>query len=195
MYSIYSSAENWIRVFNFFQFHFKILIGFFIRSDRNYFFCLPARIASVNRIIPDISIEVDLILIADGIGLQEPAERGGVDAGLVIIHAEVGQPDLAGVAEPTGFAGTGDAVFVIGVDRLAVARAVGGGDDRALRVWVQEPRVRAVEQAAAVFDHRLVHAGPEQIAFEHRAAGVVFRHEVVAIVKIARRAAGAAAAQ
>ena len=39
----------------------------------------PRRINTINRIIPDISIEVKLILIPDRIGLEEPAQRGGVN--------------------------------------------------------------------------------------------------------------------
>ena len=89
------------------------------------------RIGSIDGIVCDICIEVDRILIPNRVGLHEPAQRGRVDPGLVIVHAQFRQPRLAGVLEPADIGGGGDAIFVIGVDRLAIAAAVGLGDDRA----------------------------------------------------------------
>jgi hypothetical protein len=61
----------------------------------------PRRIAPINRVPTHIIIPVDPILISDGVRLHEPAERGAVDAGLVIVEADLRQPGLAGIAEPT----------------------------------------------------------------------------------------------
>src|SRR3546814_5195802 len=58
------------------------------------------RIGVVHRIVCDISIEVDLILISDGIGLEEAPQCRRVNAGLVVVEPEFGQPCLASVAEP-----------------------------------------------------------------------------------------------
>jgi hypothetical protein len=44
------------------------------------------RIAQVDRIVADIGVEVGPGLVADRVGLQEPAERRVIDAGLVIIE-------------------------------------------------------------------------------------------------------------
>ena len=51
-----------------------------------------------------------------------------------MIHAELGEPGLAGVLEPPGVARRGDAVFVVAVDPGCGAVGVGGGEDRALVV-------------------------------------------------------------
>src|SRR4028119_600283 len=58
-----------------------------------------ARIRSVHRIIPDIRVQIDLILIPHRIGLQEPPQRRRVDPRLVVIHAELRYPCLARVLE------------------------------------------------------------------------------------------------
>ena len=91
----------------------------------------PTRIGGVDRIAADIIIPVEPVGVADRIGLQEPAERGGVDAGLVIIHAKLGQPGLAArlamppawlvcsrILEPPDIARARNAIFVVAVDVL-----------------------------------------------------------------------------
>ena len=69
--------------------------------------------------------------------MQEPAERGRVDASLVVIHAELGEPGLAGILEPPAVARAGDAVFAIAVYRDEGAARVRHRDDRALAVVLQ----------------------------------------------------------
>lgn len=92
----------------------------------------------INRIVCDIGVEIDLILIPDGIGLQKPSQRGGVDPGLVIVHAEFGEVCLAGVLEPPGVAALRDAVFVVAVDSEHIgAGGVGDQHHRALPVAAQ----------------------------------------------------------
>ena len=59
--------------------------------------------------------------LSDGIDLQEPAEGRGVDAGLVVVHAQFGQPSLAVVLEAAGVGRAGDAVLVVGVVGVDVA--------------------------------------------------------------------------
>ncbi len=75
------------------------------------------KVTSVHRIVPHIPIEVHLILVSDRIGLHEPAERGRVHAGFVVVHAELGEPSLTGVLEPSAVGRAGLPIFVIGVDR------------------------------------------------------------------------------
>jgi hypothetical protein len=42
----------------------------------DYFFCLHSRrINKINRIVPHIGVQINPILIPDGIGLEEPAKR------------------------------------------------------------------------------------------------------------------------
>jgi hypothetical protein len=97
----------------------------------------PTGIGLIDRIIPHIGIEIDLILIAYGIGLQEPAERRRVDARLVVVHAKLGDPRLAGVLEAAEVARLRDAVLVIAVGGDAGAARVADRDDAALLVCVR----------------------------------------------------------
>ena len=60
----------------------------------------PSRIDAVDGIIPDIGIEVELVLVSDRIGLEEPANVRRVDTGLVVIETQLLEPDLPRVLEP-----------------------------------------------------------------------------------------------
>jgi hypothetical protein len=137
----------------------------------------------IDRIIADVRIQVDLVFIPDGIGLQEPAERGRVDARLVVIHAELGQPCLAGVLEPAGVGAAGDAILVIGVDSRRASACVGDRDDRALLVGVEPAGA-----ATAVPDQRIVcrSVAAMNIARGERAGCVILGDQRIAIVEIAR---------
>ena len=53
-------------------------------------YAVPTRIDQVRRIIPDIGVEVDSALRADGVGLQEAAECGGIGAGAIVVEAPLG---------------------------------------------------------------------------------------------------------
>src|ERR1043165_4393722 len=66
----------------------------------------------IDRIVADIFVEIELVGVPHRIGLQEPAERRRVDPGLVVVHAERGEPHLAGIAEPSGIGRGGEAGFV-----------------------------------------------------------------------------------
>ena len=97
---------------------------------------MPHWIDEIDRIIPDIGVEVDPALRADGVGLQEAAERGGIGAGAVVIEACFGLEAPAGVAEGgrSGAGNLGLAIGPIGVFFREQARGVGQGDDGALRI-------------------------------------------------------------
>ena len=56
------------------------------------------RIGLIRRIISDIGVPVDIVLVADRISLQEAAERRRVVAGAVIVQARLGIITPAGVA-------------------------------------------------------------------------------------------------
>lgn len=143
---------------------------------------LAARIGKIDWVVFDIGIEVDPALIPDRIGLHEPPEHGRVDAGLVIIHAELADPGLAGILEPAGIARLGDAPRIVGVDGEDGARRVGHRDDRALAVG-REPAAVAGEIGALVPDERLVDPGAVQVAAKQRAGAVIFGDQRVAVVE------------
>ena len=142
---------------------------------------LAVGVFAINRIVADIGIEVELVLIADGIGLQEAAEGGGVEPRFVIIHAKLGDPRLAGVLEPADVGGAGDAPFIIAVDSHRRAVSVGDGDDAALMIGI---KVASAGNACAFIPHqRHISPGPMDIAPQHRAAAVIFRDERIAVVE------------
>ena len=122
----------------------------------------PRGIDEIHRIVPNISIEIDLILVSDGIGLEEPAERGRVDAGLVIVHAELGEPDLPGVTEPAlggdviARGGVGNAVFVVGVGGDAGPGVVRDRNDAPARIGVEDAARRVGLGRAFVPDQRII---------------------------------------
>ena len=68
----------------------------------SYHCIVTGGIGLVNWIVSYIRIEVDLIVIPDRVDLQEPPERGREDAGLVVVHAELGDPRLAGIGTGPG---------------------------------------------------------------------------------------------
>ncbi len=102
------------------------------------------RVIQIDRIIRDIGVEVDLIVVSDRIRLQEPPERRRIDPRLVVVHAELGEPRLAGIAEAADAvrlnaeaALVRDAPGVVAGDGDRGAGGVGRGDDRALVVGVE----------------------------------------------------------
>jgi len=135
----------------------------------------------VDRIIPDIFVQIELILIPHRVGLHEPAQRRRVEPGLVIIHAELGQERLPGVLEPPDIAGGGDAVFIVAVDRGQRTARAAERDDAALRVGV-EP-VAVVRAGALIPDERLVLAKAVDVAPQRGAVAVDFGDEVGAVVE------------
>ncbi len=60
---------------------------------------VPLRVPPVDRIVPNISVEVHAVPVPDRVGLHEPAKRRRVDARLVVIQACFGEPRLAGIPE------------------------------------------------------------------------------------------------
>jgi hypothetical protein len=76
---------------------------------------VPRWVGVIHRIIVDIRIEVEVILVPDGIGLEEGPVDGIVGAGLVVIELGLGQLDLAGVGVARAAPGGGRAVGVIDV--------------------------------------------------------------------------------
>src|SRR3546814_5452992 len=76
----------------------------------------------------------------------------------------LGQPRLPGVAEPAEVTGSGDAIFVVGVDMERRPGAVGDAHHAAALVGHQEPARAAADRAALVPDDRIVDAGAVDIA-------------------------------
>ena len=55
------------------------------------------RISLICRIIPNIGVEVEIVFVSDGIGLQESAETGGVHAGAVVVQVGFRVETLTGI--------------------------------------------------------------------------------------------------
>jgi hypothetical protein len=47
----------------------------------------PARIGLIRRIISNVCVEIEIVLVADGIVLQEASDAGAVDARAVVVAA------------------------------------------------------------------------------------------------------------
>lgn len=88
----------------------------------------PCRVRDIYRIVPHISIEVHLVLIADWIHLQEPSNPWVIATRLVVPQRRVPQADLPRVAEPRATVET-----IAGV-RLAIRR-IGAGDCDGVEVY------------------------------------------------------------
>lgn len=149
------------------------------------------KIDMIHRIICDIRIQIDLILIPDGISLKKAAKRGRVAAGLVVVHAQLGQPGLPGVLEPAGVARARDAVFVIGVHAIDGAPCVVGDKaDAALPVGPQEALAGGGKAAALVPGQRIVGLAIRtmDIAAQQIARAVVFGEQFITAIKEPRGA-------
>ncbi len=100
---------------------------------------LPSRrIAQIDRIVSDIGVEVHLVLVADGVGLQEPSHVRIVEPRLVVIERKLRQPCLPRIAERPLVPRLLPAPGVVGVDLLQRAVVVGVGDDAAALVGEEE---------------------------------------------------------
>jgi len=132
----------------------------------------PARIDEVHRVVADIGMKVHPARIADRIGLQEPAEVRRIDAGAIMVHAELGHPRLPGILEPARVRAAGDAVFVIAVDVGDRAGAVADRDDRAAFVGMVPMAVRGA--ASFVPDQGLVDTRAVDVAAGQRVVPVIF---------------------
>ena len=99
------------------------------------------RIDEVHRVVADIGVEIHPVVIADRVGLEEAAEPRGIEAGLVMIEAELAQPGLAGILEAARIGRGGDSIFVVAVDRRRVAGGIANRDDAAALVGVEEAAV------------------------------------------------------
>ena len=145
--------------------------------------CLfPLWIHLPNRIIPDISIEIILILIPNRISLQEPPQIGRISPRLVVIDADLGDQDLAGILEPADVGGIGDAVGVISVDLDHIAVGVGDRGDAALPVGEQMAAGGGADRAAAVPYQRIINTVPVDITLLDRAELVIFQHQRIAVI-------------
>lgn len=113
-------------------------------ADHDRVVASPRRIDPVHRIGLGIVVPARSIGVSGGIGLQEAAVRRRVDTGLVAVHAELGEPGLAGVLEPAGVRGAGDAIFVVAVDRDGGAGVVGHRHDRTALVGHEIALVRKI---------------------------------------------------
>ena len=147
------------------------------------------RISSVDRIVCDVSVEIDLVFISDRIGLQEAAKGRRVEAGFVVIHAEVGLPRLAGILKAAEVIAARNTIFVISVDAKDVgSRRVGDERDASLPVGAQDAFVAAVKASAFVPRDRIVGGavGAVDVAAQEIAASVILADQCVAIVEEAR---------
>jgi hypothetical protein len=62
----------------------------------------PHRIRPIDRITPHIAVHIHAARVSDRVGLEEPADAGGVGARLEVDQADLGEAGLASVAEPAG---------------------------------------------------------------------------------------------
>ncbi len=134
----------------------------------------------IDRIIPNIFIQIALVVVADRISLQETAERRRVHAGLVVIEPELRELGLACVLEPSEVRWPGDAIFVVAVGGGERAVGVAHRDDRPLLVGEQ-----ITARAGCVPDPRIVGvaAAGVDVAAEQGARAIIFRDQIVAVVE------------
>ena len=109
---------------------------------RNAFASVQSRrIYRVNRIRANISVPVYAIVIPSWVGLHEPSQRRGVDAGLIIIHSDLWEPSLTSILKTTQIGSRWNAIFVIGVDRNRAAASIGNRNHAAALIGLQPTSV------------------------------------------------------
>ena len=170
-------------------------IATFIRRIR----ALTRRIDPIHRIIPDIRIQIHLIVKPNGIGLEEPSGVGVEEAGLVVVEAGFGVELLAGEAEGEAGGRAADlAIGAVGVALDHIARRIRHRDDAALPVLMGPALAGGVggQRAAGrdrIVDHqeRLVdRTRKPQIAADERGVGaVIFGDLLIAVIIEAPRPA------
>lgn len=153
------------------------------RREGIAFFEHARRITFPNRIIPDISIEMIPIIIPDRIGLQEPAQCRRVGACLVVVDADLGDGDLAGILEPSDIGGVRDAIGVKAVDLDRAAIGVGDRGDTALPVGEQVAAGADADRCTIVPDQRIVGAVAVDIAVADGAGGIIFRDQRITVIE------------
>ena len=115
------------------------------------------RVGGIDRIVPYIGIKVHLVLIPDRVDLQEPARASASRTGPCNTTARAPAPRPGRYSRTGPLAVSGDAPWVVAVDRDRVAVHVGDRDDRALVVGEQGAAPAARE--IVVPDERIVGAG------------------------------------
>ena len=133
---------------------------------------LPRRIRPVHRIPAHVGVEVEIILIPDRVGLQEPPEPRVVDPRLVIVQPKLVDPRLPGVAVAPEVARRGHPVGVVAVDAHDRPRRVRDRHHRALVVGVQVAAAARADARTLVPHHRLVHPGAVDVAAQDRPGSV-----------------------
>ena len=106
------------------------------------------------------------------------ARASAIHAGLVVIHADLGDHHLPGEAEPAVVRRGPDAVFVVAVQRDRRAARVRHRYDRAQRVGLEAAAVG--QSRAGIPDQRIVIAVAMDVAMRLRA---IFYHHRVAVVQ------------
>lgn len=130
-----------------------------------YTFICPRRIDTINRIVLDVGIHVHAIFVTNRVGLHEPAERGRVNAGLVVVHSQFRDPSLSGVAESSLSSNiiarrcVGYTELVVTVCRQRIPGAVGHSDDRAALVGEEITLVARSDVGPFEPDQRVVASG------------------------------------
>lgn len=76
----------------------------------------PARVRHIDRIVGDVSVEIDPPAEEDRVGLQEAPERGVMGAGAIVHEHARAETDLPRILEEPRIARARPAEFVIGVD-------------------------------------------------------------------------------
>lgn len=72
------------------------------------------RIFLIQRIIADVGIPVEPVVISDEVGLEKPPQGRGIGPGRVVLEADLRNPGLAGALEAADIAGGRDALLVAG---------------------------------------------------------------------------------
>jgi hypothetical protein len=137
-------------------------------------------ITPIDRIVCDIGIPVEAVFVADGVGLQEPAEGGGVEPGFVVVEAEFGEPRLPGILEPTEVRCGGDAVGVVAVDREVGAAGPGDTSDAALMIAVEAAPLS--QPCTLIPEERIIGPCAVDIAAHEIASTVILADQFIAVI-------------
>lgn len=151
----------------------------------------PRRIGHIHRIIPNVGIKIEIILVSDRIGLHEASQRWRVVARAVVVEARLRIEIHAHILEGFARQRAAIAVGIVG-ERPFDQRAcrTRGGHHRAVMIGVvifeARARARAVGlrgAGAVLVDDGLVDGRARHEAPEHVARGIVFGDLVRTVVE------------
>ena len=140
-----------------------------------------AWIRAIDRIIAGIVIPVETGFIPNGISLHETPDRGRVNPGFIIIHADLRQPHLAGILKAAEIARARIAELIIVVDAVSPATTgICDADNRASIVRVKVATTGGPR--TLVPDDGLVRSGTEHVAPDQIIGAVVDRDQLVPFI-------------